>query len=126
MEKKYLWCSVHTPTKEQLISLEKMGELVYLKDVNPILQERINNCSSDATELLEVAISLGTYQTKHDYTLVQIGGSPMFLFMCGSSVKRSEVMFSHSVRDSIDVTQEDGTVIKTSVFKHVKWIKSIF
>lgn len=120
--KTLLWCSAHTPTQEQLTSLQEMGEVVFLKDVKPSLQEKINNCPSDKMELLENAIALSVLQTRHDYTLVQIGGSPMFLFLCGDTINRKNVMFAHSERVSVDAPQPDGTIIKTSVFKHIGWI----
>lgn len=124
--KKLLWCSAHTPTQEQMTSLQEMGEVTFLKDVKPSLQEKINNCPSDEMELLDLATSLSVFQTRHDYTLVQIGGSPMFLFLCGDAINRKNVLFAHSERVSIDTPQEDGSIVKTSVFKHVKWIQFKF
>lgn len=124
--KKMLWCSAHTPTKEQMESLSEMGELLFLKDVNASLQDRINNCSSDRAELLQLANDINQIRIQMDCTIVQLGGSPMFLYIAGAMINgcmsKSVLLFAHSERVSIDVPQEDGTVIKTSVFKHIGWI----
>ena len=124
--KKLLWCSAHTPTKEQLDSLNEMGQLVFLKDVDASLQEQINNCSSDRRELISLANDINKLRLELDCTLVQLGGSPMFLYIAGATINsclsKQVLIFAHSERVSLDVPQEDGTVIKTSVFKHIGWI----
>lgn len=124
--KKMLWCSAHTPTKEQMDSLNTMGELIFLKDVDASLQEKINNCSSDRAELLQLADDINALRLQMDCTIVQLGGSPMFLYIAGSQINgcmsKNVLIFAHSERVSIDVPQEDGTVVKTSVFKHIGWI----
>ena len=124
--KKMLWCSAHTPTKEQINSLSEMGELVFLKDVDASLQDRINNCSSDRVELLKLADDINALRLQMDCTIVQLGGSPLFLYIAGAMINgcmsKSVLLFAHSERVSVDVPQEDGTVVKTSVFKHIGWI----
>jgi hypothetical protein len=121
-----LWCSAHTPTQEQMTSLQEMGELLFLKDVDASLQQGINNCSSDRGELMSLASDINKLRLSLDCTIVQLGGSPMFLYIAGAMMNgcmsKQVIMFAHSERVSIDVPQEDGTVVKTSVFKHIGWI----
>jgi hypothetical protein len=52
-----------------------------------------------------------------------MGGSPLFLFMAGSfgAMNKGNILFSHE-RVSIDTPQPDGSVVKTSVFKHLGFI----
>jgi hypothetical protein len=124
--KKLLWCSAHTPTSEQLTSLQEMGKLIFLKDVNPPLQEEVNNCPADRGQLLSIARSLNHLAIELDCTIVQLGGSPLFLYIAGAeingSMSKARIIFAHSERVSIDSPQPDGTVVKTSVFKHIGWI----
>ncbi len=124
--KTLLWCSAHTPTSEQLNSLQEMGKLMFLKDVKPSLQEKINNCPADRTELMSLAKDLSELRSSLDCTIVQLGGSPMFLYIAGAimngCMSKSVLLFAHSERVSVDSPQPDGTVIKTSVFKHIGWI----
>jgi hypothetical protein len=53
--------------------------------------------------------------------LVQLGGSPLFLFMAGSFIQGAMkgIYYSPKERVSIDTPQPDGSVVKTSVFKHL-------
>jgi hypothetical protein len=121
-----LWCSAHTPTKEQMESLNSMGEVMFLKDVKPSLQEKINNCPADRSELMTLAQELNKIRLDLDCTIVQLGGSPMFLYIAGATINsclsKQVLIFAHSERVSVDIPQEDGTVVKTSVFKHIGWI----
>jgi hypothetical protein len=124
--KKLIWCSAHTPTQEQLTSLQEMGEVVFLKDVKPSLQEKINNCPADRGELMSLAQELNHLTIELDCTIVQLGGSPLFLYIAGAEINgclsKAKIIFAHSERVSVDSPQPDGTVIKTSVFKHIGWI----
>jgi hypothetical protein len=121
-----LWCSAHTPTKEQMESLNSMGRVIFLKDINTTIQDKINNCSSDRSELMDLAQELNKIRLDLDCTIVQLGGSPMFLYIAGASINsclsKQALIFAHSERVSVDIPQEDGTVVKTSVFKHIGWI----
>ena len=120
--KKLVWCSAHAPTNEQKEELSLIGDLIMLKDLNPELQGLINNCPSDRIALLGMANQLSDI----DGCLVQPGGSPLFLYILGSVIQgarnKNSVLFAHSERVSADVPQSDGTVIKTSVFKHLGFI----
>ena len=124
--KTLLWCSAHTPTKEQLESLNKMGQLIFLKDVDSSMQEKISNCSADRKELIGLAKDLLELKLSTNCTIVQLGGSPLFLYIAGATINSclstTAIIFAHSERVSIDSPQPDGTVIKTSVFKHIGWI----
>lgn len=125
-----LWCSAHTPTSEQVAELTNnfKSALVFLKDMSPELQERLNNTPCDGVELNKLAIDLINFSCKNevDY-LVQPGGSPAFQYTLGNRcdyhATAPTVVYAHSERVSVDQHQEDGTVVKTSVFKHVKFFR---
>lgn len=127
---KFMWCSAHAPLNEQLMELNAKfpsGELVYLKDVNPSLQEKLNNTPANRNDLYALAIEIFDFAGKQeiDY-LVQPGGSPAFQMSLGCIQANypgsADVMYAHSERVSIDKHEEDGSVTKTSIFKHVKFI----
>lgn len=123
MSKKFLWCSTHTPTKEQMTELKSMGSVEFLKDVFPSLQERLNNCPADRQRLYQLANDLHDVTRDEDYILVQPGGSPAFQFILGKELpKYREVLYAHSQRVSEDVPQADGTIKKVSTFKHLGFI----
>jgi hypothetical protein len=122
-----LWCSAHTPTSEQLDSLNSMGQVLFLKDVNPSMQERINNCSSDREELLRLVKELSGLRLElNNCTIVQLGGSPLFLYIAGATINgcrsKNVILFADSERVSEDIPQPDGSVKKISIFKHKGWI----
>ncbi len=117
-----LWCSPHTPTEEQLESLNRMGNLLFLKDVNPDLMNQLNNTPSLRSECMFLAIDILTLATELDAKIVQLGGSPMFLFVAASVIGGGRVIFADSERVSEDIPQPDGSVKKISIFKHKGWI----
>lgn len=120
-----VWCSPHTPTEEQLKELKEMGSVVFLKDERPDLQERLANCPSDRKELDKLARDVFKYLGE-DRCAVQLGGSPLFLYIAGSirggHMDKKTVLFAHSQRVSEDVPQADGTIKKVSTFKHLGFI----
>lgn len=130
---KNLWCSVHQPTPEQLQQLKNdNNELIYLKDINPRLQGEINALRFDSN-LNVLAEELVQEIDRGNYTPIQIGGSPAFIFKVGSlygemnspmSMERAPKgpKFSYTKRISEDVPQEDGTTKKISIFKHEGWV----
>jgi hypothetical protein len=87
------------------------------------MMERISNCPNNRQEIKELISDFRDVKTS---MLVQWGGSPLFLFMAGSFIQgamnKGNILFSHSERVSIDTPQPDGSVVKTSVFKHLGFI----
>lgn len=124
--KRFVWCSPHTPTKEQLTSLKSMGEIEYLKDINPSLFNNIANSPTSKEEMRVLADELYSFVClgKDIQTIVQPAGSPAFQFVLGQRVKGNgnEVIYAHSKRVSEDIPQPDGSIKKVSTFKHLGWV----
>ena len=120
--KNLLWCSPHTLTSEQFGSLNEMGNIIYLKDVNPELMARLINTPSDRNECKILANDVYELSESLDAKIVQLGGSPMFLFVAASVIGTGRVIFADSERVSEDIPQADGSVKKISIFKHRGWI----
>lgn len=126
--KRMLWCSPHTPTEEQVVSLSEMGEVIFLRDINPELQEKIANCPMDSSQVEHLARQLAGYPGDHsqDYVLVQPAGSPAFQHMLGRIMAEwgwKKIIYAHSERVSVDEPQADGSIKKISVFKHMGWVE---
>jgi len=121
MEKTFYWASAHKPTTEQLAELTSQGEVKFLSSE---LQARINSCGTDRKELKALAHEV--LEATEGSVIVQLGGSPMFLYIAGATINgcmnRNAILFAHSERVSVDNVQADGTIIKTSVFKHLGFI----
>ena len=115
-----LWASPHKPTQEQL---NELGEVVFLKELNPELFNTISNIHKDS-DLDAIAEMLLIFSYTNGYTLVQPGGSPAFMFALGAANTRLSVQtkFAFSKRVSKDAVQADGSIVKTSVFVHEGFI----
>jgi len=117
--KKILWCPQHTPTQEQVKELS--GEIYFLKDVDPKLYQSLSNTGTE--DLVHLAFQFKKLWTAYDHVVLPIG-SPAFIMVLGDIIPndiKSKIRFAHSERNSVDIPQPDGTVIKKSVFKHIKF-----
>lgn len=117
-----LWCSAHTPTSEQLESLNNMGNLMFLGDIHPSLMTRLSNTPSSRNECRVLADNISELAEKHNAKIIQLGGSPMFLVVASSVIGSGRMIFADSERISEDIPQPDGSVKKVSIFKHKGWI----
>lgn len=121
--KNLLWCSVHTPTSEQLESLNSMGNLLFLKDLNPELMNQLNNTPKDRQACRILAGKISVIAEENNWAkIVQLGGSPMFLVVASPVIGEARMIFADSERISEDIPQEDGSVRKISIFKHRGWV----
>jgi hypothetical protein len=129
--KKFIWCSSHTPSVEQVAELYSVwgmeGSLIALKDIYPNIQTFLDNCSDSYGDMLETAKDLHDIAMKDNAVLVQPGGSPAFQYVMGkvrmTSFRMSTVLYAHSERVSTDTPGVDGIVKKTSYFRHIKFIQ---
>jgi hypothetical protein len=119
--KNLLWCANHQPLQEQLDSLNSMGNLIYLKDVNPDLMIRLSNTPSDRNECKILANDVYELSDSLDAKIVQLGGSPLFLVMASPIIGSGRMIFADSDRVSEDILQPDGSVKKISTFRHKGW-----
>ena len=128
---KFIWCSVHVPSAEQISELKSEwwdmhDELVMLKDIYPSTQEFLNNCSDEYDELVQHAKDLHEIARSENAVLVQVGGSLAFQYVFGkirmTNFNMTCVLYAHSERVSEDIPQEDGSVKKVSIFKHKRFI----
>lgn len=117
-----LWCSPHTPTEEQLESLNDMGNLIFLRDIHPSLMARLMDTPSNRKDCMILADNISELAEKHNAKIIQLGGSPLFLVMAAGVIGSGRMIFADSERVSEDIPQPDGSVKKVSIFKHKGWI----
>ena len=117
-----LWCSPHTPTSEQLESLNNMGNLMFLRDIHPSLMARLMDTPSNRKDCMILADNISELAEKHNAIIIQLGGSPLFLVMAAGVIGSGRMIFADSERISEDIPQADGSVKKVSIFKHKGWI----
>ena len=68
-----LWCANHTPTSEQLESLNEMGNLLFLKDIVPELMTRLSNTPSVRSECKILADEISEVAERFHAKIIQLG-----------------------------------------------------
>ena len=76
-------------------------------------------------ELMETraeALCYWAYTSGYKYAMV--GGAPYFMSVLDPKLRLYEIhpLYSFSIRESIEIPQDDGSVKKTSVFKHIGFV----
>ena len=76
---------------------------------------------NSVAELVQLVKNEGAYS-------VMLGGAPFFMGPLANALTEAgvEVVFSFTDRVSVDVKNEDGTITKTSVFKHLGFVPHVF
>jgi hypothetical protein len=111
----------HSMTDEQIVGL-KGWEVVELPEE---IQGRLAQCGPDAARLIRLATDVIEFaQSEGANFIFGPAGSPAFCDIFSNLCRDAQIVivFSHSVRESIETVKEDGTVVKTNVFKHVSFI----
>jgi hypothetical protein len=129
---KFINLTAHNLTADQIEAAKKLGVTEFLEAADvlpPTILEKLRNCPSDIYEISTLAIAVleSINGVKgHDNLYVHFPcGSPALMWMLARN--RSEdwdftPVFSHSVRDSVETVQPDGSISKQSVFRFEKFI----
>jgi hypothetical protein len=131
--KHVLWTPQHEPTPEQVSELRQIaefGELKKLSNIAPDLCGQLQNCPAEGLDDLARRL----YSVCQDFSVVILPiGSPAFMWkfsiVCSQVAHRPDHghipvwLFAHSIRESRDEPQSDGSVKKTSVFRHERFIR---
>lgn len=129
---KVLNCTQHTLTNEQLDELENdynADLFLDLKDDNAELFGKLSNMKGDEN-LMSLALEFLDATKDADYYILPIG-TPAFVFALGRASMELEhdeflespFLFSFSERVVSEIKNEDGSVSKTSIFKHKKFLQ---
>ncbi len=117
-----LWTPQHQPTEDQKKEIADY-HICYLKEADEALFNRLSNTPADGVELCLLAKKLLSMFSFYDNVVLPIG-SPAFIMVLGDLIPndvKHKIVFAHSERESVDIPQNDGTVVKKSVFKHIKF-----
>jgi len=129
---KVLNCTQHTLSKEQLNELREVygiEDFANLSEVYPELFKKLANMNGDE-DLIDLATKFLNETEDTDFYVLPIG-TPAFMFALGRiSMEfgedrwiQSPFLFSFSERIVSEVKNEDGSVSKTSIFKHKKFLQ---
>ena len=125
---KVLICLNHKLQPTQLADLEG-HDVSFLQTVDYDLFQRLGQCTDNHVNLFTDARRLHWHAKGYDAIILPVG-SPAFMAALVSVFHTTEgsdlrfihcVYFSHSVRETIESDGTDGTVIKTNVFKHLRF-----
>ena len=116
-----------TPEQREFIDIECHTNRQKVKDLLTFTKlpskEDIYYRALDLAAIVENIID----QDEHvDLFLVLIGGAPYLMKPLIEELKRLEVIpvFSYTDRVSVETMQPDGSVVKTSVFKHAGYVEA--
>lgn len=117
-----LWASAHEPIEGQLNAFQRVDRL---EDYNRELFMKLKNSPDNNADLVLLAKwLLDTASFNRFDVVLQPAGSLAFQHVLGvvSHGYDVKVGYAHSQRVATDVVLDDGSVQKTSIFKHIKWI----
>ena len=115
----------HQATEEQktqgVFDLEDTRELKALLTFNDI---------PDDTEMRERASRIAEIAKSHfdeNGGRAMIGGAPFFMSVLENALLDADIypLYAFSKREVVETTKEDGTVVKTAVFKHVGFVECV-
>lgn len=117
----------HALSGEQEKELGKLGRIECGREILPSIYPKIANSPNTTLGIRQLVNELYTnlldLSEKEEVYVHLPLGSPAFMFKLGMVIglhgrwKNMKFVFSHSERVSIDEKQEDGSVVKRSVFK---------
>lgn len=121
----------HTLTPEQASELAALGytEVVHLREANPELFASMANTPGEETGVVTAACNfLNEVQGGYAGVLLPLGSPALMFCFAQMTGKLSReylpiFLFAHTERVAEDQGQEDGTVKKVAVFKHVRFLK---
>lgn len=113
----------HTPTQEQI----NAGVVNPDQSILAELRELITFNQLPSKEVVEHRVrSVVEIVTKNGYNAVMLGGAPFLMGRLETALKSEgvKVVYSFTERKSVESTDENGNVVKKSVFKHVGFVEA--
>ena len=86
-------------------------------------ERTLSNAEQHAYDLDTYAPGLASFNNV-SMASVMIGGAPFFMSYLETALKSASIrpVYAFTARDSVDIEQEDGTVKKTAIFKHMGFV----
>ena len=78
-----------------------------------------------AEEIVHRAEKIAEMLKLQEFEKVMIGGAPFFMGALEKALRERtiEPLYAFSKRESVEKTLEDGSVVKTNVFRHVGFVR---
>ena len=79
-------------------------------------------------EIEQRAEDLADIASEFDAEAVMIGGAPYLMAELESELRKKgkEPVYAFSKRESVEETQDDGSVVKRNVFKHIGFVRGYY
>ena len=109
----------HIATPEQVLA--GVVEPIDKKEVQELLTfifpPTLKQMEFRATRLAQIAL-------ENNCNITMLGGAPYFMGSIELALVAEKIMYmySFSERVSVETTDEDGSIVKTNVFKHTGWV----
>ena len=112
----------HTPTTEQL----EAGVVELPVEHKEVLKGLLDFAELPTHEgILARAIAITALARGAGVTQVMIGGAPYLMGALEATLKDNGIkpLYSFTQRVSVESMKEDGTVVKTAIFKHIGFVE---
>ena len=112
----------HAPTPEQV----EAGVFDLPPEHKEVLKDLLNfNEVPEYEEVLVRAIAITALARGAGVTQVMIGGAPYLMGALEGTLKDNGIkpLYSFTQRVSVEKVQDDGTVVKTAIFKHIGFVE---
>lgn len=123
-----LVCIQHALTEEQMASTASAASLTNLKDAAPEVFASAANIDPAITpeDINALAFRLAKIITQFEVAILPIGSPELQCLLTRHLLEAGVqtppvVVFARTRRESVDTTNPDGSVVKSSVFKHAGW-----
>ena len=117
----------HQLTDDQIQGLHVLFDgsvtIDVLSNINSSLADNLKNTPANIADCAILADKLLKLTVNYDFIIFPVG-SPLFqdVFHQKNMAFGVPRLYSDTARDSIDVPQLDGSIVKKTVFKHRAWI----
>lgn len=112
----------HSATQDQL----EAGVVDLAPEQKEVLKDLLNFQEIPSYEEIRTkATSIAKIAHKSGVKAAMIGGAPYLMGVLEAVLKCNGIkpLYSFTQRVSVEKTQEDGTVVKTAVFKHIGFVE---
>jgi len=123
MDEAILNLTQHVATPEQIAA----GVVEPEPGVKAQIQRLLTfNVPPETEEMVDRAIELARIADRHGVNAAMIGGAPYFMPVLQWALALFGItpLYAFSVRESVEERQPDGSVRKTSVFRHVAFVRA--
>lgn len=124
---KILNCTQHSATPDQIAAGVVEPDQIPNNSMKNTIKSLITfNDIPTGEEMAQRAADLADLVSQSPCRSVMIGGAPYFMSYLEFSLRAAGItpLYSFTKRETVETPNEDGTVTKTAVFKHIGWVEA--